>query len=166
MNFNPTKASIYLREELVGFIEKTPQGTFIFTYEDSWLKSGKGGISFSLPPNQKTYESNELFPFFDNLIPEGWLFSQAQQVHKIDKKNRFGLLLATGQSTIGAIKVIALDSNNNKIMALKGPAISLEKCEIQYPSLHCSSCLQPLKQGQKKPAQLLPQKVVEHNQDH
>jgi serine/threonine-protein kinase HipA len=46
-----------------------------------------------------------LFPFFDGLIPEGWLLNIASESWKINKLDRMGLLLACCQNTIGAVSV-------------------------------------------------------------
>ena len=49
-----------------------------------------------------------LFPFFDGLIPEGWLLDIVQKNWKLDPRDRMGLLLATCKDCIGNISVIPL----------------------------------------------------------
>ena len=51
------------------------------------------------------YFSNVLFPFFDGLIPEGWLLEIAVQKWKLNRKDRMGLLLTVCEDTIGAVSV-------------------------------------------------------------
>jgi len=51
-----------------------------------------------------------LFPFFDGLIPEGWLLNIAEMNWKINHKDRMGLLLTCCQDCIGAVSV----RNNEK----------------------------------------------------
>ena len=49
-----------------------------------------------------------LFPFFDGLIPEGWLLEVAEKSWKIDQRDRMSLLLACCKDCIGAVSVIPL----------------------------------------------------------
>ncbi|MBT9837475.1 hypothetical protein GPK58_12955 [Blautia sp. MCC270] len=44
-----------------------------------------------------------LFPFFDGLIPEGWLLGVVSRNWKINQKDRFGLLLAACRDCIGDV---------------------------------------------------------------
>ncbi|EPB65796.1 HipA domain protein, partial [Ancylostoma ceylanicum] len=47
---------------------------YSFHYEKDYLDSSNPkAISLTLPLSQNTYHSKVLFPFFDGLIPEGWL---------------------------------------------------------------------------------------------
>jgi serine/threonine-protein kinase HipA len=47
-----------------------------------------------------------LFPFFDGLIPEGWLLNIAESSWKINQRDRMSLLLACCKDCIGAVSVI------------------------------------------------------------
>lgn len=53
------------------------------------------------------YESRYLFPFFDGLIPEGWLLDVTIQNWKLDGKDRFGLLLIACKDCIGDVHIIS-----------------------------------------------------------
>ncbi|MFA9201519.1 MAG: HipA N-terminal domain-containing protein, partial [Cypionkella sp.] len=66
-------------------------------------------ISLTLPKREEPYRSNVLFPFFDGLIPEGWLLDIAIDYWKINGRDRFGLLLACCKNTIGAVSIMAQD---------------------------------------------------------
>ena len=48
-----------------------------------------------------------LFPFFDGLIPEGWLLGIAERSWKISRLDRMSLLLACCKDCIGAVSVVA-----------------------------------------------------------
>ena len=52
-----------------------------------------------------TYSSKVLFPFFDGLIPEGWLLDIAEKNWKLNARDRMGLLLACCKDCIGAVSV-------------------------------------------------------------
>ena len=58
-----------------------------------------------MPLRSEAYVSDALFPFFDGLIPEGWLLDIAEKNWKLDGRDRMGLLLACCSSAIGAVSV-------------------------------------------------------------
>ena len=49
--------------------------------------------------------SKTLFPFFDGLIPEGWLLGAVSRNWKIDITDRFGLLLVACKDGIGNVSI-------------------------------------------------------------
>jgi len=51
-------------------------------------------VSLTVPLREKLYRDKVLFPFFDGLIPEGWLLDIAVQSWRISARDRFSLLLA------------------------------------------------------------------------
>ncbi|WP_243832670.1 HipA N-terminal domain-containing protein [Myroides indicus] len=51
-----------------------------------------------MPVGKHGYQSKRLFPFFDGLIPEGWLLNIATDSWKINQNDRMGLLLACCQN--------------------------------------------------------------------
>ena len=63
-------------------------------------------ISLTLPLTEKPYHDTVLFPFFDGLIPEGWLLDIAERSWKINQRDRMSLLLACCKDCIGAVSVI------------------------------------------------------------
>ena len=89
----------------VGVIEETTRGT-CFRYDAAWLADGdKTPISLTMPLRAEPYESHGLLPFFENLLPEGWLLEISTSKLKISKDDAFGLLLATCRDCIGAVEV-------------------------------------------------------------
>jgi serine/threonine-protein kinase HipA len=54
---------------------------------------------------ETTYTSNVLFPFFDGLIPEGWLLDIAQKNWKLNPRDRMGLLLLCCKDCIGSVSI-------------------------------------------------------------
>ena len=62
-------------------------------------------MSLTLPLTEESYHSKTLFSFFDGLIPEGWLLSVVSRNWKIDKKDRFGLLLVACRDGIGNVTI-------------------------------------------------------------
>ncbi|MEW6087643.1 MAG: HipA N-terminal domain-containing protein [bacterium] len=104
MKENKRKARIYFKQQIAGLLEETESG-YKFIYNIDFIKN-KIPISISLPVRKEPFESRELFPFFEGLLPEGWYLDIVSKSLKIDKNDKFGLLLATCKDTIGAIKVM------------------------------------------------------------
>lgn len=103
------KAIIKMNEIEAGELQETENG-YSFQYKKEYLKSGKAkAISLTLPLHEKSYESRTLFPFFDGLIPEGWLLDIAEKNWKLNERDRMGLLLACCKNCIGAVSVEAIE---------------------------------------------------------
>lgn len=63
-------------------------------------------ISLTLPLRREAYQSTVLFPFFDGLIPEGWLLDVALRNTDISILDRLSLRLLCCKDCIGAVSVI------------------------------------------------------------
>ena len=100
------KAKIYYQYQLAGRLVEDENG-FTFVYDTDYLQFPTARpVSLTLPLRSEAYKSEVLFPFFDGLIPEGWLLNIAQEHWKIDFRDRMALLLACCQDCIGAVSVV------------------------------------------------------------
>jgi serine/threonine-protein kinase HipA len=78
-----------------------------FTYDAAWLAQADAvPVSLTLPLRADAYLSNRLHPFFQNLLPEGWLLELASKKLKVAKDDEFGLLLATCADCVGAVEIV------------------------------------------------------------
>ena len=91
---------------VAGYLAENEHG-YEFTYDKTYVAMPDAKpVSLTLPIREAPYESNgELFPFFDGLIPEGWLLTVAEKSWKVDPKDRMGLLLACCKDCIGNVSV-------------------------------------------------------------
>ncbi|MBE5913242.1 MAG: phosphatidylinositol kinase [Pseudobutyrivibrio ruminis] len=97
---------VYVQNKYAGAIKETDDG-YEYSYDESFLSDENAKpISLTLPLTNEPYKSNVLFPFFDGLIPEGWLLGVVERNWKIDGKDRFGLLLASCRDCIGDVYII------------------------------------------------------------
>ncbi|MCJ7473025.1 MAG: HipA N-terminal domain-containing protein [Actinobacteria bacterium] len=104
-------AEVLYNNKRAGIIKRTDSG-YEFIYDLDYLGDNSSRpVSLSMPLSQEIYRSRELFPFFEGLLPEGWLLSQTSSVLKIDVNDKFNLLLNIGRDTIGAVSIIPLDLN-------------------------------------------------------
>ncbi|HPE77616.1 MAG TPA: HipA N-terminal domain-containing protein [Draconibacterium sp.] len=99
------KAKIYMHDFWAGTLTEDENG-YHFVYEPDFLTSEHAEpVSLALPLSDKPFTNNVLFPFFDGLIPEGWLLEIAERNWKLDVRDRMGILLATCRNCIGAVSV-------------------------------------------------------------
>lgn len=99
------KGYVYIQEQFAGIIEETEEG-YCFCYDTNYLKDENAvALSLTMPLSQDEYRFPVLFPFFDGLIPEGWLLNVVSRNWKIDKKDRFGLLLSACRDCIGDVSI-------------------------------------------------------------
>lgn len=101
------QAIVYSNGIVAGTLTETDEGKYLFQYDDLYLvDSSKRAISLSLPKRKEAFVSNELFPFFYNMLSEGANKAVQCMSLKIDENDAFGLLVATaGYDTIGAVTV-------------------------------------------------------------
>jgi len=105
------RAEIKFNENTAGWLTQDENG-FHFIYDKVYLESNSPvPVSLTLPLQKIAYDSLVLFPFFDGLIPEGWLLDIAEANWKLDPRDRMGLLLACCKDCIGAVSVYPLAIN-------------------------------------------------------
>jgi len=99
------KAAINIFDDFAGWLVEDEEG-YHFMYDAQYLNSAQPvALSKTLPLQAAAFFSNILFPFFDGLIPEGWLLEIAERNWKLDPRDRMGLLLACCRSCIGAVRI-------------------------------------------------------------
>lgn len=100
------KAKILMHDRVAGLLAEDEDG-YTFSYDPAYLQSDKAEpVSLTLPLTDKAYTSRVMFPFFDGLIPEGWLLDIAEKNWKLKESDRMGLLLACCEDCIGAVSVV------------------------------------------------------------
>jgi len=109
------KAIVKYNNQLAGVLKELDTGEYEFRYDEQYIQQHPDlFITFQMPVSFRPYKSKRLFPFFDGLIPEGWLLSIAAETWKINKNDRMGLLLACCQHTIGAVSVHPIIENQDE----------------------------------------------------
>lgn len=107
------QAAIYYKDLLAGTLTETDEGEYIFQYNKEYSEGYPNQfLTFAMPVSDKPYTDKRLFPFFEGLIPEGWLLDIASKNWKINQNDRMGLLLACCQNCIGAVSVQPIHTDN------------------------------------------------------
>ena len=98
------RAEVYLYDRLAGHLTEDEEG-YTFQYDADYLADDPVMLSVNFPLHNGKFHDRMLFPFFDGLIPEGWLLEIAVDNGKLDPHDRMGLLLACCRDCIGAASV-------------------------------------------------------------
>lgn len=108
------QAIIKYNNKEAGILRELDSGEYEFVYEELYIRNHPDlFITFRMPVRSLPFRSKRLFPFFDGLIPEGWLLKIASESWKINKKDRMGLLLVCCQNAIGAVSVHPVKENDD-----------------------------------------------------
>ena len=98
------KGKVFISDVYAGIIEETDEG-YLFSYDLTYLKDNKAPVSITMPLKDSPYFSKTLFPFFDGLIPEGWLLDVVAHNWKLNPSDRFGIMLAACKDPIGNVSI-------------------------------------------------------------
>jgi serine/threonine-protein kinase HipA len=100
-------ATVLFGDIPAGEIEERSDGVVTFRYLPAYLaRPDAEPVSLTLPLSTDVVETIGLHPFFDGLIPEGWLLDIAARNWKLDPRDRVGLLLNLCSECIGAVRVV------------------------------------------------------------
>ncbi len=108
------KVTVFLNDDLVGTLARTPEGLSAFEYDASWLSNGHSISPLSLPlqpgvfiPERQPF--NGLFGVFEDSLPDGWgalLMTRMLKRHGIDAEavSPLALLALVGSTGRGALR--------------------------------------------------------------
>ena len=116
------KGQVIFHDTVVGIVyqiigdEDPDRNGYFFEYDAAYIKNPiHGPISQTLPVREEPYRNDEnLIPFFDGLIPEGFLLDIALKNWKLDEKDRMELLLSVCVDCIGAVSVKRIESHEDQ----------------------------------------------------
>lgn len=104
---------VFYKDKFAGIITEDENG-YSFKYDEEYLNfENAEQISLTLPLQKEIFKSKTMFPFFDGLIPEGWLLDIAEANWKINPRDRMRLLLTFCKDCIGAVSVIPIEEGGD-----------------------------------------------------
>ena len=107
------KAEIKIQDTTAGWLTQDEEG-YHFVYDTAYLQTeNPEPVSLTLPLQEAAFTGKVLFPFFDGLIPEGWLLDIAEKNWKLNPRDRMGLLMACCKDCIGAVSVHPVNEEAN-----------------------------------------------------
>jgi serine/threonine-protein kinase HipA len=96
---------VYKKNIAAGIVWENETG-YHFQYNATYLQNPQhGAVSRTLPLRAEAFTSQTMLPFFDGLIPEGWLLEIALENWKLDRRDRMALLLTLCEDCIGDVSV-------------------------------------------------------------
>ena len=105
------QANVYYKDMLSGVLTENDEG-YEFCYLSDYLSlENAKPVSLTLPLQEQIFKSSVLFPFFDGLIPEGWLLDIATRNMDISILGRMSVLVLCCKDCIGAVRIDAIQEN-------------------------------------------------------
>ena len=98
------QGTVYFKGIPAGIVWQDEDG-YGFSYHPAYLARAKEPVSFTLPLREQPFLSKTMIPFFDGLIPEGWLLDITVRNWKLDPGDRMQLLLTACKDCIGAVSI-------------------------------------------------------------
>ena len=108
------QAEIYRKDIFAGILTEDG-GEYRFCYNETYLSREDAlPVSLTLPLKMDAFVSPVLFPFFDGLIPEGWLLDVALRNTDISILDRMSLLLLCCKECIGSVSVVPIKKEGSE----------------------------------------------------
>jgi serine/threonine-protein kinase HipA len=117
----PERLNVLMNGIRVGELAKLSTGAMMFQYDQNWLnRSGNRPLSLSLPLRQEQYQGDQVYNFFDNLLPDSdRTRAKIQTRFKIPTRQPFDLLAVIGADCVGAIQLSPADTFPKQINTIQ-----------------------------------------------
>ncbi|NDP21990.1 MAG: toxin HipA [Paludibacter sp.] len=99
------QAIVLVHGNRAGILSEITNKEYHFEYD---LDYNGEAVSLTMPTTHKKYSYNSFPSFFEGLLPEGVMLEGLLRIGKIDKKDYFSQLIATGNDLVGSVTVKAL----------------------------------------------------------
>ena len=100
------RALVRMDGRAVGVLEEIEGGYCRFRYLPEWLsRPDAQPVSLTLPLGPEPYESSGVLPFFENLLPQGWLLEISTKALRLPKDDVIGLLLHLCRDCVGWVEI-------------------------------------------------------------
>ncbi len=96
------KAIVLVHGIRAGVLTELSPKDYHFEYDDNY---DSDAVSLTMPIHLKKYSYKSFPPFFEGLLPEGILLQGLLRLGKIDNKDYFSQLVATGNDLVGSTTV-------------------------------------------------------------
>ena len=100
------RAIVMVHGNRAGVLTEVSSAEYYFEYDE---KYDGDAVSLTMPLNHKKYGYKSFPPFFEGLLPEGIMLEGLLKIAKIDKKDYFSQLIATGNDLVGAVTVKSME---------------------------------------------------------
>ncbi|BDM79192.1 hypothetical protein AM10699_20600 [Acaryochloris marina MBIC10699] len=99
--------NVLMNGRLIGFWHQSTTGANTFQYAEAWLTTpGARPLSLSMPLRSAVYEGQQVYNFFENLLPDRKdIRSKMQKRFQTSTNQPFDLLSAVGSDCVGAVQL-------------------------------------------------------------
>ncbi len=114
--------SIWMNGLHIGRLSKSYSGAVEFRYKADWLNTaGSRPISLSMPLRHQPYSGEQVYNYFDNLLPDNReIRDRIQARFKAPSSHPFDLLSAIGMDCVGAIQILAENEAPKDVRSING----------------------------------------------
>jgi serine/threonine-protein kinase HipA len=123
------KLYVYLNTRYVGELIQSTSGAMSFKYAQQWIEEFPNyGISLGLPVQESEYKGDEVFNYFDNLLPDNERIrkSLAEKV-KAKSHRTFDLLSSLGRDCVGALRFLTQKVEIKELAPISGEKIDAKE---------------------------------------
>ena len=120
------KLHLYLNTRYVGELIQSTAGAMSFKYSKQWIESFPDyGISLSLPVQETEYKGDEVFSYFDNLLPDNSEVRKIVAEKTQAKSSRtFDLLASVGRDCVGGLRFLSEKIEISELENIEGEEVS------------------------------------------
>ncbi|HEY3983538.1 type II toxin-antitoxin system HipA family toxin [Cedecea sp.] len=124
------KLVVWMNTELIGELSKQANGAHTFRYDDSWIQNARSRpLSLSLPLQYGNINSDAVFNYFDNLLPDSpKVRDRIVKRYHARSKQPFDLLAEIGRDSVGAVTLL-LPGEDAGIQVLEWELLDAAKLE-------------------------------------
>ncbi|TXD81408.1 toxin HipA [Subsaximicrobium wynnwilliamsii] len=101
------RAIVFVHGKRAGILTELSANDYSFNYDEHYESAA---VSLTMPTSHKKYSYKSFPPFFEGLLPEGVMLEGLLRIGKIDKKDYFSQLIATGNDLVGSVTVKLSDN--------------------------------------------------------
>ena len=101
------KAIVFVHGKRAGILTEVSANNYNFDYDENYQDAA---VSLTMPRSHKKYSYPSFPPFFEGLLPEGVQLEGLLRNGKLDKKDYFSQLIATGNDLVGSVTVKSVDN--------------------------------------------------------
>ena len=123
------QAMVWCRGLKAGILTEDENG-YTFVYDADYLASSEAeAVSLTLSLREEPYHDKVLFPFFDGLIPEGWLLDIAEKNFSLYSKER-GIYTLTPAYDMLSTTLVMPEDTEELALTLNGKKRKLKKADF------------------------------------
>lgn len=99
------KAKVFVDGLFAGELQEIEKGRYYrFIYVDNYTGAA---VSLTMPTTKSTYEYDRFPPFFEGVLPEGFMLKWLLRLAKIDRDDYMTQLIQVGGDLVGNVTVEA-----------------------------------------------------------